>query len=63
MSKTSVYVFRAESLRRYAESQQRSVFPRCISTRIFVRLWLLLGLLLASGLVAWFVKGSEIIGR
>jgi hypothetical protein len=49
-------VYRPEAVRRYMEGRERSVLPRFVSPRIFVCLWLLLGLLLASAVLAWFTE-------
>jgi len=49
-------IFRVDVLQRYMQSREEPVFPRCISPPIFVCLWLLLGLLVTGGLVAWFAQ-------
>lgn len=49
-------IFRPAAVRRYVQSREESVFPRLISPRTFIYLWILLGLLVASGLVAWFAQ-------
>ena len=48
--------YRPEAVRRYMEGRERSVLPRFVSPRIFVCLWLLLGLLVASAVLAWFTE-------
>lgn len=49
-------IFREEAIRRYAESKEKAVLPRLVSPQTFAYLWFLLGLLSASGLVAWFTR-------
>ena len=50
-------IFRAEAVRRYATSQGKAVFPRLVSPRTFLYLWLSLGtLILAGGLLAWSAR-------
>lgn len=49
-------IFRTEAVRRYVESQERSVLPRLVSPPTFLYLWSLLGLLAASTAIAWSVK-------
>lgn len=62
-------IFREEAIRRYIESNEKTVLPQLISPQTFAYLWFLLGLLCASSLVAWFVKvplyasGSAIVVR
>lgn len=52
-------IFRARAVRRYAETQQKTVLPQFICPRAFLYLWILLGvLLLAGGLVTWLARGS-----
>jgi hypothetical protein len=48
--------YRPEAVQRYMEGRERSVLPRFVSPRIFVCLWLLLGLLVASAVLAWFTE-------
>lgn len=49
-------IFRAAAVRRYMQGREESVFPRLVSPRTFAYLWILLGLLVGSGLVAWFAQ-------
>ena len=49
-------IFRADAVRRHMQGRERSVLPRFISPRTFICLWVLLGLFLASGLVAWLTR-------
>jgi hypothetical protein len=52
-------IFRAEAVRRYAQSQDRAVLPRTACPRTVFYLWALLGLLLlVGGLTSWTVRGS-----
>ncbi len=45
-------IFRDEAVRRYAESQEKSVLPP-LSPKTFLYLWSLVGLLAASSVVIW----------
>jgi hypothetical protein len=62
-------IFRDDAVRRYVESREKSVLPRLISPRIFIYLWLLLGLLGVSSIIAWFTRvpvyasGSAVVVR
>jgi hypothetical protein len=47
-------IFRPDAVRCYAQSREKSISPRLASPRIFVLLWLFIGLLLAVELVLWF---------
>jgi hypothetical protein len=49
-------IFRPEAIRRYTQRGERAVLPRFVSPRAFVFLWMLLGLLAASGFLAWFAQ-------
>jgi hypothetical protein len=46
-------IFRSSALRRYAEEREQVVLPRLVSPHVFLVLWILLGLLVGVGLVAW----------
>ena len=46
-------VFRARSLRRYAEQREQAVLPQFVSPKVFLALWLLLGLLAVVALLLW----------
>ncbi len=46
-------IFRAEAVQRYIENREKAVLPRFVTPRTFLCLWLLLGLLVAGGVVAW----------
>jgi hypothetical protein len=49
-------IFRADAAQRYLESQAKTVLPRLVSPPVFTCLWILLGLLLMGGGVAWFAQ-------
>ncbi len=52
-------IFRADAVRRYIQSQQRTTLPRLVRPRIFLYLWFLLGLLLlVVGLIGWRASSS-----
>ncbi len=60
-------LFRAEAVRRYAQSREKVVLPRLVAPRTFLCLWLLLGLLVAAGVAAWstrvpiYASGSAVV--
>jgi hypothetical protein len=56
MTLTRRPIFRSEALRRYGQGRDRPVLLRVLSPPTFLCLWLLLGLLVAAGCVAWFAK-------
>lgn len=62
-------IFRDDAIRRYVASREQSVLPRWVSPWTFLYLWLLLGLLGVSSLIAWFVRvpvyasGSAVVVR
>jgi hypothetical protein len=49
-------IFRADAIQRYAQSREESVLPRFVSPPVFICLWILLGLLVAGGFIAWFAQ-------
>lgn len=49
-------VYRPEAVQRYTEGRERAVLPRFVSPRILVCLWLLLLLLVAAAVLAWFTE-------
>ncbi len=49
-------VFRTDAIQRYMEAREKAVLPRFVSPHILLCLWSLLGLLVASGFVAWFAQ-------
>ncbi len=49
-------IFRVEALRRYAEGRERPVLPQFTSPRTMLLLWVLLSLLLLSGLVLMMIR-------
>ncbi len=51
-------VFRTSSLRRHAEEQVQDDLPRFISPRIFLALWLLVGMLVGAGVAIWLAAGG-----
>jgi hypothetical protein len=50
-------IFRADALRRYAQSRNQVVLPRSVCPRTLIGLWLLLAFLAASAGVVWFLSG------
>ena len=49
-------IFRPDALRRYAQSRQQTVLPRFTSPRVFILMWILVALLVASVVAAWFAR-------
>ena len=49
-------IFRPDALQRYSSGRQAPVFPRLVSPPVFMCLWVVLALLLAGGIGAWFFK-------
>ncbi len=60
-------IFRNKALKYYMQSQERDILPRIVAPPVFLFLWILLGLLLASTVLAWLahvptsVAGSGVI--
>ncbi|HEU5230056.1 MAG TPA: hypothetical protein VFU49_19710 [Ktedonobacteraceae bacterium] len=60
-------LFREDAMKRYMQRREKDIFPHLVSPPIFACAWLLFGLLLLAGLVAWwgeiptFVDGSGIL--
>jgi hypothetical protein len=44
-------LFRPDALRRYGQSQEKTVLPQLVGPRAFVGLWILLATLLTAGVV------------
>jgi hypothetical protein len=51
MTKAHRSIFRENALRRYRDGKVQPVLPRFISHRTFIWLWILLRILLVSGVV------------
>jgi hypothetical protein len=49
-------IFRQAALEAYRRGKEKDVVPRLISWPIIVCCWLLLGVLMAAGLLAWYVQ-------
>jgi hypothetical protein len=62
-------IFREDSVRRYVDGQEKTVLPQMVSPRTFAYLWMLLGVLGASSVIAWFTRipvyatGSAVVVR
>ena len=67
MSQHRRSLFREDAMKRYMQRREKDIFPHLVSPPVFVCAWLLFGLLLLAGLVAWwgeiptFVDGSGIL--
>jgi hypothetical protein len=53
MNEPANSIFRTSALRRHAEEREQVVLPRLVSPRVFLVLWLLLGLLVGAGIIVW----------
>jgi hypothetical protein len=49
-------LFRAQALQHYARGREKSVLPRFVAPPVFLCLWLLLGLLLLTTVLAWHIQ-------
>ena len=56
MSTTNRSIFRSDAVQRYIEARQKAILPRFVRPRVFAFMWLLLGLLLISGVTAWVAQ-------
>jgi hypothetical protein len=56
MQEAKCPIFRTDALQRYTRHREAAVVPRLVSPRTFLCLWFLLGLLVASGCLAWFAR-------
>jgi hypothetical protein len=67
MNEAKRSIFRVDALRRYAQSREEPVLLRLVSPRMFLCLWILLGLLLIGGFLAWlaqvpvYASGSAVV--
>src|SRR5437588_8322611 len=55
-------IFRQSALTAYKRGREKDVVPRLISWPIIVCLWLLLGVLIAVGFLAWYVQVPTYVG-
>jgi hypothetical protein len=53
MTKAVRSIFRDEAIKSYIESREKDVLPLLVAPPVFLFLWILLGLLLTAGLLAW----------
>ena len=56
MTDRALHPFRPRSLQRYQQGRDRAVLPRFVPPPIVGSLWLLLALLTAAAVVAWFAR-------
>jgi hypothetical protein len=49
-------IFRDQAIKSYIEKRDKDVLPHLVSPPVFLFLWILLGLLLAMGVLAWLVQ-------
>ncbi len=61
------HIFRDKAIQHYRQSKERDILPRIVAPQVFLFLWILLGLLLASTVLTWLeqvptrVEGSGIV--
>jgi hypothetical protein len=67
MTKAARSIFRDEAIKSYIERREKGILPQLVAPPVFLFLWILLGLLLTAGLLAWlaqvptYVEGDGII--
>jgi hypothetical protein len=60
-------IFRSKALRQYLQNREKTILPLFIAPPVFALYWLLLGIFVMSGLIAWFgqvplyISGSGLI--
>ncbi|GCE05959.1 hypothetical protein [Dictyobacter aurantiacus] len=54
MQKARRSIFRNQALEHYIRSKEQTILPRIVKPRVFLFLWMLLGLCCISTLIAWF---------
>lgn len=60
-------IFRNKALKQYAQSKEKDILPRFVAPPVFLFLWILLGLLLVSVVIAWlgqiptYAAGSGVV--
>jgi hypothetical protein len=47
-------IFRGKALQKYVQNQEKTVLPRIVAPPVFLFCWILLIILIAAGLVAWW---------
>ena len=67
MTKAPRSIFRDQAIKSYIERREKDVLPQLVAPPVFLFLWILLGLLMTAGLLAWlaqvpiYLEGSGII--
>ena len=49
-------IFRDQAIKRYIEKRDKDVLPHLVAPPVFLFLWILLGLLLTMGVLAWLAQ-------
>jgi anti-sigma factor RsiW len=49
-------IYRDEAIQRYIEKREKGILPHLVAPPVLLFLWILLGLLLAAGILAWFAQ-------
>ena len=61
------HIFRDKAIQHYRQSQEIDILPRIVAPRVFLFLWIFLGLLLSSTVLTWLeqvptrVEGSGVV--
>ncbi len=67
MAEPSRSIFRTSAINHYIQKREKDILPRLVTPPVFLFLWVLFGLLMIAGLLAWwtevptYVTGSGII--
>src|SRR5947209_2941526 len=51
---TNRSIFRSKAVEHYLQSREKTILPLFVAPPVFAFYWLLLGIFLMSGLIAWF---------
>jgi len=54
-------IFRQKALKQYAQSSEKTILPRTLTPPVFVCFWILLGLLVTAGILAWLEQVPTVI--
>jgi hypothetical protein len=49
-------IYRDKAIQKYIEKREKDILPHFVAPPVFLFLWILLGLLLAAGILAWFAQ-------
>jgi len=49
-------IYRDKAIQKYIEKREKDILPHLVAPPVFLFLWILLGLLLTGGILAWFAQ-------